>query len=280
MKWERSMKLLLLCLVLAVSVFALAGCGSDDPEEPQASGGTYEIKITGEEDNEGAVELLKLVNRYRADIGMKALKWNDEPAEMLRVRAAELAISFTDTRLNGTPGEEMFLVSCEDVQEGATQLLDDENFARQLQDPRNKSFCAGVYLSYSGQVYITAGFYTKTGERKAPDAASQERTFTLIARDEALNCHGQLMDQEMEPEDPNELYAGEVYYYGIFNENAADENNVEELIGMVAESSDPDVIAIDEYGDVEAKSAGTATLTVRPSKDSGIVFTQDVKVRK
>ena len=55
---------------------------------------------------------------------------------------------------------------------------------------------------------------------------------------------------------------------------------MEELIGMVAESSDPDVIAIDEYGDVEAKSAGTATLTVRPSKDSGIVFTQDVKVRK
>jgi len=115
--------------------------------------------------------------------------------------------------------------------------------------------------------------------KDAPSSPSKERTFTLSVVDDSLNCYGQLMDQEMEPEDPNELYQGESYYYCIFNKNAAD-GNKEELIGMVAESSDPKVVSINEFGDVEAKAAGAATLTVRPAKGSGIEFVQEVKVRK
>ena len=56
-------------------------------------------------------------------------------------------------------------------------------------------------------------------------------------------------------------------------------DNEEELVGMYAQSSDPDVVTIDEYGDVTAKRAGTATLTVRPAKESGIEFVQEVEVQ-
>jgi len=149
---------------------------------------------------------------------------------------------------------------------------------RLLQDPENTSFCAGVCQSYSGPVYVAAGIYAKAGMKEAPSAESKERTFTLLTTDDALNCYGQLIDQDMEPEDPKELYKGEGYYYCIFNENAADENNKEELVGMFAESSDPEVVAIDANGEVTAKSAGTATLTVRPAKESAIEFVQEVEV--
>lgn len=284
---KKQLKLLAFCFLIVVTAFALGSCGedapaasgTDAPADQQAAGDTYEIRITGDEDNEAAAELLALMNQYREDQGMDALEWNDEPAEMLRVRAAELAIDFLDTRLDGTPGEETARGSCDSIEEGAGQLLKDEGFERLLQDPENRSFCAGVYLSYSGQTYIAAGLYAKAGVKDAPSAPSKERTFTLSVVDDSLNCYGQLMDQEMEPEDPKELYQGESYYYCIFNKNAAD-GNKEELIGMVAESSDPKVVSINEFGDVEAKAAGAATLTVRPAKGSGIEFVQEVKVRK
>lgn len=279
-------------IVLMITLcFVFAGCGAEEqaektePTEAATSqDGTYEIRITGDEDNEGAAQLLELVNQYRSEQGLAALEWNDASAEMLRVRAAELAINFSETRLDGTPGEEMLQGCFDNVEEGAGELLQDEEFANLLKDPESTSFCAGVFQSYSGPIYVAAGVYAEPGSKDAPFEATKERTFTLIAKDDALNCHGQLMDQEMEPEDPKELYAGEGYYYSIINENkgvtAGDAgDNEEELVGMYAQSSDPDVVTIDEYGDVTAKRAGTATLTVRPAKESGIEFVQEVEVQ-
>lgn len=279
-KW---IPLLLLCIGILAAAFAITGCGTQEPseqtEQPAQKDGTYEIRITGDEDNAAAAELLARMNQYRKSQGMDALEWNDEPAEMLRERAAELAIDFSETRLDGTPGEEMIRGSCDNnIEEGADQLLQDEEFVSLLQDPENTSFCAGVFQSYSGPVYVAAGIYAKAGMKEVPSAESKERTFTLLTTDDALNCYGQLMDQDMEPEDPKELYKGEGYYYCIFNENAADENNKEELVGMFAESSDPEVVTIDANGEVTAKSAGTATLTVRPAKESAIEFVQELEV--
>ena len=140
-----------------------------------------------------------------------------------------------------------------------------------------------MFQSYSGPAYVTAGVYAKAGTADAPSAECKERTYTLTTKDDALHCRGQLMDQEMEPEDPQELYKGEGYYYCIINENPIEiedvGDNEEELVGMFAESSDPDVVAIDDHGDVTAKAAGTATLTVRPAKESGIEFVQEVTVQ-
>lgn len=287
MKHKKWILLPLLCIGIVAGGFALAGCGSEDPaeqaEQTDQQDGTYEIQITGDEDNEAAAELLARLNEYRSEQGMDVLEWNDESAEMLRVRAAELAINFSETRLDGTPGEEMFRGCYEGTEEAAEKLLQDESFVKALQDPENTSFCAGAFQSYSGPLYVAAGVFAKAGVKDVPSATCKERTFTLTARDEALNCHGQLMDQEMEPEDPKELYAGEGYYYCIFNENpiAVEDvgDNVEELVGMVAESSDPDVVTIDANGEVTAVGAGTATLTVRPAEESEIVFVQDVVVQ-
>lgn len=264
---------LLVCISITAATFALAGCGSEQTDQD----GTYQIQITGDEDNETAAELLALMNQYRSEQGLDPLGWNEEPAEMLRVRAAELAINFSETRLDGTPGEEMFRGNCDNIPEDAGKFLKDEGFVKLLQDPENTSFSAGVYRSYSGPLYVAAALYPETGVESVPSPVSKERTFVLTVRDDALNCRGQLMDQEMEPEDPNELYKGEGYYYCILNENPADQNT-EELVGMDAASSDPDVVTIDAYGAVSAKGAGSATLTVRPAKASSIEFTQEVQV--
>lgn len=286
-------KLFFVALIITLCV-AVAGCGAQEQTKPTettsstemtgSQDGTYEIRITGDEDNEAAAQLLDLVNQYRSGQGMAALEWNDTPAEMLRVRAAELAISFSETRLDGAQGEEMLRGCYDSIEEGAGELLQDEEFVALLKDPENTSFCAGVFQSYSGPLYVAAGVYAEPGSKDVPSEATKERTFTLTTRDDALNCHGQLMDQEMEPEDPKELYAGEGYYYCIINENknvAAEDigDNEEELVGMYAVSSDPEVIAINEYGDVTARRAGTATLTVRPAKESGIEFVQEVEVQ-
>ena len=280
-------KLFVVVLIITLCV-AFAGCATEEQAEPTeataSQDGAYEIRITGDEDNEAAAQLLELVNQYRSERGLDSLEWYDAPAEMLRVRAAELAIDFSETRLDGTPGEERLRGCVDSVEEGAGELLQDEEFVTLLKDPENTSFCAGVFRSYSGPLFLAAGIYSEPGAKDVPSKVTKERTFTLLAKDDALNCHGQLMDQEMEPEDPKELYAGEGYYYCIINENknviAEDVgDNEEELVGMFAESSDPDVIAIDEYGDVTAKRAGTATLTVRPAKESGIEFVQEVEVQ-
>ena len=282
------MKKLFVVVLIITLCIAFAGCATEEQAEPTeataSQDGAYEIRITGDEDNEAAAQLLELVNQYRSERGLDSLEWYDAPAEMLRVRAAELAIDFSETRLDGTPGEERLRGCVDSVEEGAGELLQDEEFVTLLKDPENTSVCAGVFRSYSSPIYVAAGVYAEPGSKDAPSEATKERTFTLIAKDDALNCHGQLMDQEMEPEDPKELYAGEGYYYCIINENknviAEDVgDNEEELVGMFAESSDPDVIAIDEYGDVTAKRAGTATLTVRPAKESGIEFVQEVEVQ-
>lgn len=281
MKHRKRITLTLLCIGIVITLLAAAGCGKEDPGE--ASGpetGTYEIQITGDETREAAAELLAQMNQYRIEQGMDALEWNDEPAEMLQVRAAELALNFSENRLDGTPGEEMLRGSSEDMEEIAGRFLKEDGFLKLLQDPENTSFCAGVFRSYSGPYYVAAGVYAKAGSKEVPSPVSKERTFKLIASDDALNCHGELLDQEMEPEDPKELYKGEGYYYCIFNENASDENNVEELVGMYAESSDPEVVTIDAYGDVTAQNTGTATLTVRPAKESAIEFVQEVEVKQ
>ena len=291
-------KILVLGIGIVLSAFAMAGCGADPAEqEDQAApteqteqaalpDGTYEIQIRGDVDNEAAAELLALVNQYRSEQGLAALVWNDEPAELLRVRAAELAINLSETRLDGTPGEETLRGCLEGIEEGTEQILQDEEFVRLLQDPENTSFCAGVFQSYSGPIYVAAGIYAEAGTNDVPSPTSEERTFTLITKDEALNIHGQLVDQEMVPEDPKELYKGEGYYYCIINENNIDGqngagdigDNEEELVGMYAESSDPSVVTIDEYGEVTAIGAGTATLTVRPAEASAIEFVLEVQV--
>lgn len=288
------MKKLFLVALIITTCIAFAGCGAEEQAEPTeptelmeatvSQDGTYEIRITGDEDNEAAAQLLDLMNQYRSEQGLDALEWNDAPAEMLRVRAAELAINFSETRLDGTQGEEMLRGCLDSVDEGTGELLEDEEFVALLKDPEKTSFCAGAFQSYSGPIYVAAGIYSKPGTKEVPSKATKERTFTLLTKDDALNCRGQLMDQEMEPEDPKELYAGEGYYYCIINENknvTAEDigDNEEELVGMYAWSSDPDVIAIDAHGDVTAKRAGTATLTVRPAKESGIEFVQEVEVR-
>ena len=152
MDFKRRLKLLAFCFLIVVTAFALGSCGedapaasgTDSPADQQAAGDTYEIRITGDEDNEAAAELLALMNQYREDQGMDALEWNDEPAEMLRVRAAELAIDFLDTRLDGTPGEETARGSCDSIEEGAGQLLKDEGFERLLLDPENNVYRAGA----------------------------------------------------------------------------------------------------------------------------------------
>ncbi len=281
MKYRKRITLTLFCIGIAITLFAAAGCGKEDPGETSGpETGTYEIQITGDEDNESAAELLARMNEFRSEQGMDALEWNNEPAEMLQVRAAELALNFSENRLDGTPGEEMLRGSGEDMEEIAGRFLKEDGFLKQLKDPENTSFCAGVFRSYSGPYYVAAAVYAKAGSKEVPSPVSKERTFKLITTDDALNCHGELLDQEMEPEDPKELYKGEGYYYCIFNENASDENNVEELVGMYAESSDPEVVTIDAYGDVTAQNTGTATLTVRPAKESAIEFVQEVEVKQ
>lgn len=285
-KRKKLLRMLLCLMIVAVPAFALAGCGAGDPEgqsdsavQTESADATYEIQITGYDDGEDAAELFKRLNQYRSEQGMDTLGWNDAPAEALRVRAAELAVNFSENRLDGMPGEEMFRGACDAIDEGTDQLLQDEEFLAMLQDPENKSFSAGVYQSYSGRIYVAAGFFAKAGVKRIPSAKSEDRTFILTARDDALNCHGQLMNEEMDPEDPTELYKGEGYYYCIINNNSADENNAEDLQCMCAESSVPKVITIDDYGVVTAKDVGTATLTVRPAKESSIVFTQEVEVQ-
>ena len=89
-------KLFFVALIITLCV-AVAGCGAQEQTKPTettsstemtgSQDGTYEIRITGDEDNEAAAQLLDLVNQYRSGQGMAALEWNDTPAEMLRVRA-------------------------------------------------------------------------------------------------------------------------------------------------------------------------------------------------
>ncbi len=251
-----------------------------DTQTKHAQAGSFEIQITGDVDNEAAAELLAAVNRYRKEQDMDPLTWNETAAEALRVRAAELAIDLSQDRLDGTPGEEVFRAGSEEIGEVTDQLLHDKRVRAMLRDPGQRSFSAGVYRSYSGPYYVAAGLYEKSGAKDLPDTSQKERTFTLTATDEALHCRGQLMDQEMEPVDPKELYRGEGYYYCIFNHDPAnpDEYDQEDLVTVYAESSDPEVVSIDKYGDVTAKRAGTATLTVRPARGSGIEFKQKVEV--
>ena len=141
MKHRKRITLTLFCIGIVITLFAAAGCGKEDPGE--ASGpetGTYEIQITGDETREAAAELLAQMNQYRIEQGMDALEWNDEPAEMLQVRAAELALNFSENRLDGTPGEEMLRGSGEDMEEIAGRFLKEDGFLKLLQDPENTSF--------------------------------------------------------------------------------------------------------------------------------------------
>ena len=88
-------KLFVVVLIITLCV-AFAGCATEEQAEPTeataSQDGAYEIRITGDEDNEAAAQLLELVNQYRSERGLDSLEWYDAPAEMLRVRAAELAI--------------------------------------------------------------------------------------------------------------------------------------------------------------------------------------------
>ena len=73
---KKQLKLLAFCFLIVVTAFALGSCGedspaasgtdapaasgTDSPADQQAAGDTYEIRITGDEDNEAAAELLAL----------------------------------------------------------------------------------------------------------------------------------------------------------------------------------------------------------------------------
>lgn len=100
----------------AVAAEAVGGCvetrlcdavsrGRAQDVEPLWAGvtkDTFSLKIGGTYQQSKARELLALVNAARANVGVPALEYDENLEQIAMLRAAETAISFSHTRLNGS----------------------------------------------------------------------------------------------------------------------------------------------------------------------------------
>lgn len=276
-------------MVLALmALLALTGCGAGNGEDSGDEGtppGTYEIGFHCTVDPEDAEVLMEQLNDYRRKQGGEPLKWNSDPENEMLTRAAELAISYSDTRLNGEPGVEMRRGCFESPGDWAEELLADEDFCKGLCDPEMTSLCIGIIQSWYGGSFGALDLYPAAGEAGAAVTdgpawkKNDEKTFRLKATDEYLNCRGQLMDGDMEPVRADDLFAGESYYYAVINNDPNNGDYEEELETGYSSSEDPEIAAIDENGWVTAKKSGTTTIEVRPAKESGIRLQLKVTVK-
>ncbi len=275
-------------MVLALSaLFVLAGCGAeggDAAKDKAADAGAYEIGFRCTVDPQDATVLMDRLNEYRVEQGAQPLKWNSDPEEELLTRAAELAICYSDVRLDGEPGQELQRGCFEGPENWAEELLADEDFCAKLCDPEKTSLCIGIIESWNGGCFGALDLYPKAGETEAAADGpgwkkDEEKVFRLKAKDQQLNLRAELMDEEMEPVGAGDLYAGESYYFVIINSDPNNSDYEEELDAGYCSSDDPETVAIDEYGAVTAKKAGTTTIEVRPAENSGIHLSLEVTVQ-
>lgn len=181
--------------LLFVSGDVFTGCSAFDGVYPsyleKTSEGDYvsygKVVVDGTDMNAYAYQVLDLVNRERANAGLRPLVMDEELLKSAMLRAGETSVFWDHTRPNG---DDCFTVSPKAYGENiaAGQWSPDAVMESWMNSPGHRgnilgeswnSIGIGCFKSSSGMLYWVQLFGTSTGSNPAPraDEASQYRVF-------------------------------------------------------------------------------------------------------
>ena len=272
-------KFILLCLSFTFAVLFFAN--------KTLATGTIDIRVYGTEDYTKANEVLQIVNKERAAVGLNQLRMDTELQEAAMKRAAEIGLNFDHIRPNGTE----WTTICPSKANGENIALGITSASQVMSEWMSsnkghreailyKSFNSiGVGCFKNGDVYYWVQIFSISNPTmEAIKTGTQTKTYFVSVLDENLELYAKKVTNPNSTSFMNIGNKGS-YYYGIYNKATNQIYSVGVASDYTFTSSNSNVIKINSDGSFNAVGEGTATITISLKSNSAVKHTENITVK-
>ncbi len=254
----------------------------------KAASNSFDIHIAGEYQQAKAYEMLRYANQNR-DYEHK-LQWDSELEEAAMIRAAELPIYYsTDTRPNGQEYNTSFTAwgytSASETYRELYELDLEYSFDEQMFDNHAYThFAAAAFKADNDIIYWVVLFNNEPWGNANPVNQNYEDNNVLVnVTDQYLDWEACFLNSSKNECSEKNLIKGKTYNAWIYVYNYNSDRYYDDdpilIQTQEASSSNTSVLTIDRWGTIQTKKAGSATVKVSPSEDSGYETTYHCVVR-